>query len=372
MKIIHYLPSIDFSCGGTTTYMQLLAESLGRLSELHIITHSSSRPIDIKNCTIHYINKNIFGAMKSEWMNLLNEITPDIVHVNCCWLPQCAWVQKWSQAKNYKVILTPHGMLEPWIVKRNYWTKKLPALLLYQKSAIKKANCIHATAESEKKNLLRLGYNNNIVVIPNAVDVDDIKMKESWQRTKTILFLSRVHEQKGINFLIEATATLKEALKGYQIIIAGEGEASYIATLKQMALRADVQDIISFAGGVYGDEKWELFRKADLFVLPTFTESFGIAIAEALASGTPVITTNGTPWNDIVEHCCGWITEIGAAPTVDALKKFLELDEKDLEEMGQNGRRLIEEKYSVNSMAHKMNELYQWIIKDSDKPKFVY
>jgi glycosyltransferase involved in cell wall biosynthesis len=252
-------------------------------------------------------------------------------------------------------------MLEPWIMKRNYWVKKLPALILYQKKAICKADYIHATAESEKENLLQLGYNGKIKVIPNAVNVDNIKMKDSWQRTKTILFLSRIHEKKGLNFLIEAASILKKELDGYKIVIAGEGDAAYIDTLKQMALQAGVHDIISFAGGVYGEEKWNLFRKADVFVLPTFSENFGIAIAEALASGTPVITTKGTPWTDLVKYGCGWHTEIGTLPTVNALKEFLQLDEMTLESMGRNGRRLIEEKYSTQSMADEMMKLYKMV-----------
>ena len=186
-------------------------------------------------------------------------------------------------------------------------------------------------------------------------------MKNSWQRTKTILFLSRIHEKKGINFLIEAASILKKELDGYQIVIAGEGDAPYIDTLKQMALQANVQDIISFAGGVYGEEKWNLFRKADVFVLPTFSENFGIAIAEALASGTPVITTKGTPWSDFVKYNCGWHTDIGSLPTVNALKEFLQLDEMTLELMGRNARRLIEEKYSTQSMADEMMKLYKMV-----------
>ena len=358
-KIIHYIPSIDRSCGGTTEYVRLLAEKLGQQSELHVVTHESLHPVDMEHCQIQFVHKNIWGAMKHEWMSLLNEVQPDIVHVHGCWDPQCAWVQKWSQVKGYKVILTPHGMLEPWIMKRNYWIKKVPALILYQKKAICRADYIHATADSEKENLLQLGYNDKIKVIPNAVNVDSIIMKNSWQRTKTILFLSRIHEKKGINFLIEAASILKKELDGYKIVIAGEGDAAYIDTLKQMALQAGVQDIVSFAGGVYGEEKWQLFRNADVFVLPTFSENFGIAIAEALASGTPVITTKGTPWTDLVAYDCGWHTEIGTLPTVNALKAFLQLDEMTLELMGRNGRRLIEEKYSTQSMADEMMKLYK-------------
>ena len=269
MKTIHYIPSIDRSCGGTTEYVRLLAEKLGQQAELHVVTHESQHPVEMEHCQVYFVHKNIWGTMKHEWMALLNEVKPNIVHVHGCWNFQCAWVPKWSQSKGYKVILTPHGMLEPWIMKRNYWVKKLPALLLYQKKTICKADYIHATAESEKENLLQLGYNDKIKVIPNAVNVDSIIMKNSWQRTKTILFLSRIHEKKGLNFLIEAASILKKELNGYQIVVAGEGDTSYIETLKQMALQADVQDMISFAGGVYGDEKWNLLRKADVFVLPT-------------------------------------------------------------------------------------------------------
>ena len=247
-------------------------------------------------------------------------------------------------------------------MKRNYWVKKLPALILYQKRAICKVDYIHATAESEKENLFQLGYNDKIKVIPNAVNVDSIIVKNLWKRTKTILFLSRIHEKKGINFLIEAASILKKELDGYQIVIAGEGDAAYIDTLKQMTWQVGVQNIISFAGGVYGEEKWQLFRKADVFVLPTFSENFGIAIAEALASGTPVITTKGTPWADLVKYKCGWHTEIGTLPTVNALKEFLQLDEMTLESMGRNGRRLMEEKYSTQSMANEMMELYRGVL----------
>lgn len=152
MKIIHYIPSIDRSSGGTTAYMQLLANELGKLVELHIVSHVSNSPVNIGNSQIHYIPTfKQYRKMKRQWQILLNEIKPDIVHINCCWMPECALIQKWSQESNYKTVLTPHGMLEPWIIKRHYWTKKVPALLLYQKQAVVKADYLHATAQSEKR-----------------------------------------------------------------------------------------------------------------------------------------------------------------------------------------------------------------------------
>ena len=360
MKIIHYIPSIDRIAGGTSTYMQVLGKELGKLAEVHIITHASENPLPISNCEIHYVSvyNPINGRFKNEVSKLFDVIKPDLVHVNCCWMPACAFVQQMAQKRNIKVVLTPHGMLEPWIIKRHYWTRKLPALLLYQKAAIQNADCIQSTAESERDNLMKLGYNTNIKIVRLGIDADGIELKKSWKKTRQILFLSRVHVKKGINFLIEAASVLREELKGYKILVAGEGDADYVAAMKQMIGERGLQDIIQLIGGVYGDEKWRLFQSSDFFVLPTHSENFGLAIAESLASGTPVITTVGTPWNDLNETKSGAWIEIGTQPLIDTFRKFLALSDEELERMGRNGRKLIEEKYSSRVMAKEMMEVY--------------
>ena len=181
MKIIHYIPSIDRIAGGTSTYMQVLGKELGKLAEVHIITHASENPLSIANCKIHYVSgyNPLKGSFKIEVNKLFDVLKPDLVHVNCCWMPACSLVQKMAQKRNIKVVLTPHGMLEPWIIKRHYWTRKVPALLLFQKSAIKKADCLQATAESEKQNLLKLGYNSNIKIVKLGIDAESIIMKTS-------------------------------------------------------------------------------------------------------------------------------------------------------------------------------------------------
>ena len=107
--------------------------------------------------------------------------------------------------------------------------------------------------------------------------------------------------------------------------------------------------------------KWQLFQTSDFFVLPTHSENFGLAIAESLASGTPVITTVGTPWSDLNDTNSGAWIEVGTQPLVEAVRKFLALSDGELEAMGRNGRRLIEEKYSAHVMAREMMEVYDQV-----------
>ena len=408
--------------------MQLLARDLGKLCELHVVTHRSERMLEMENCELHFIplNKNPFTEKsKKEFLELLVTIQPDVFHTNCCWMPQSARTAIWAKRAGYKVVYTPHGMLEPWIMQRHYWTKKKPAILLFQKLGIQMADIIHATAESEKANLMALGWNKKIRVIPNCVRVDEIELKLSWERKKNILFLSRVHVKKGINFLIEAVGKVngnvlckqseqaranlnetlryetlryetrsyenqdqnenenenekgdgngnvnqnetrsyeneKQDLKGYMVTVAGSGDEGYVRELKEMTERLGVADMFRFVGSVYGEDKWRLYQEADVFVLPTHSENFGIVVAEALASGTPVITTTGTPWEELNTEHCGWWVPVGTEPLVKALQAFLQTDEEELKLMGENGRRLIEKKYSATTIAEQFVSLYEML-----------
>lgn len=373
MRIIHYMPDIDRKSGGTTAYIQLLAKELGKIVDLHIVTHKTQAPVNLENCKIHYIPSwNNYLKMKTCWSKILDNYKPEIIHINGCWTPGCALTQKWAQKKGYKIVLTPHGMLEPWIIKRNYWTRKLPALLLYQKKAIRKADCIHATAFNEQKHLLTLGYNKNIAIIANGIEVNNISLKKEWKRNNEILFLSRVHPKKGINLLIESITQIKDELKDFKVNIAGEGNPDYIIELKNLVKQKGISDIVHFIGGVYGENKWNLFKKADVFILPTYSENFGIVIAEALASGTPVITTKGTPWKELEEHNCGWYVDIDSEHITKSLQEFLSLTDEQLHKMGKNGRKLVEENYSIENIAIKMKTLYNWIINRTYKPNFMY
>ncbi|MDR0603895.1 MAG: glycosyltransferase [Bacteroidales bacterium] len=374
MKIIHYIPSIDHSSGGTSTHMQLLAKELGKLVELHVVTHRSQRPVTIENAQIHYLSDSLlqFYSAKKQWQKLLKDIRPDMVHINGCWNPLCAYTQMWAQQSGYKAILIPHGMLEPWIIQRHHWTRKVPALYLYQKKAVQTANYIHSTAESEKQNLLQLGYNDKICIIPYGIELKNTSIKSSWEKTKTILYLSRIHPKKGIELLIDAVTQIRDVLTGYKIIIAGEGDAPYVQSLKNRIQEQNTENIFDFVGGVYGEKKWTLFHDADVFILPTYSENGGIVVIEALASGTPAIVSKGAPWQELNTHRCGWWIDNDVNTIAQTLKEAIALPEEEYRQMGIRGRELIKENYSIEIVAQKMKQLYEWILGQAEKPEFVY
>ena len=362
MVIVHYIPSLAVFTGGVAAYLSVLSAELGKLIKLHIVTSDEGETeVKTSNAIIHRIPSGIrcyFSAKK-----LLNDLSADVVHINGCWQPQLLFFQRAAQSLRIPVVLSPHGMLEPWIVKRHYWTRKWPAIQLYQRGLVKRANYLHATADTEKDNLLRLGWNPRIAVIPNAVNIEELPLKDNWSLKRRIVFMSRLHFKKGIELLLEALSHLKPYLDGYEVIIAGEGEPDYVETLKKAAISFGLSEFVKFVGGVYGAEKVCLLQSADFFVLPTYSENFGIVVAEALACGTPVITTHGTPWKELEDFACGWYIQVGLGALEKHLQKAISAPEEDLKRMGLHGRKLVENKFTVQAVAQKFLGIYKMLAK---------
>lgn len=181
--------------------------------------------------------------------------------------------------------------------------------------------------------------------------------------------MSRMHQKKGVSELIEAWKRVGSRVEGVgsrewvlELVytVRNEEERAYEAKCK--ALAGGDKSII-FTGALDDEKKWEAYRRADLFVLPTYSENFGIVVAEALWSGVPVITTKGTPWSELESEGCGWWIDTGVGALARTLKECFVLSDECLAEMGRRGHDLVERKYTWPAIGRKMVKEYEDILR---------
>jgi glycosyltransferase involved in cell wall biosynthesis len=376
MTNIHIVSSLDLNYGGPSKSVSDLAFNQSILAQkVSIFTIVSDNPYfkdsPHPNLSLRFVRKKNF---KKDLICYINDIKFDILHGHGIWQMPVHHMAQLARKKNIPYIITPRGMLEPWALNAGKWKKKL-ALAFYQRKDLAKAACIHATAQMEADSIRKLGFKNPVAVIPNGIDISEFPVltEKPKKENNTLLFLSRIHPKKGIENLIEAWKQLNKSLRqNWQIEIAGNGDKIYITTLQKLIDKKGLSEEIKIIGPQFGEAKLATYSRADLFVLPTYSENFGVVIAEALACGVPVITTNGTPWHELNSHHAGWCINIGDQPLVEALQEALQLPIEKRRVMGQNGRKLVEEKYSIEAVASQMIQLYKWILKEGDKPEFVY
>lgn len=369
MKINHTIASIDKDTGGPARSVTHLISAILNVSDealIDLTTIKSKNPIVTSfkknNGEIIFFEKKI--SFKDDY---------ELYHSHGLWEIPMHKMCKQARFKNKPYIITIRGMLESWSLKQSVLKKKI-ALKIYQYKDLDKAACLHATAPMEIDSIRELGFKNPVAMIPNGVNINEFPRKTPVKTVdkKKILFLSRIHPKKGIENLIKAWVLIDNNIRKKWIIeIVGNGEEKYIQKLKDLIISNNIENEIRILPPVFGPEKITLYRKASLFVLPTFSENFGVVIAEALASYTPVITTKGAPWTDLNEYECGWWINIGVNPLKLALEKAMSCNEKEIIKKGQNGRKLIEEKYSIEAVAKQMVQLYSWILEGSTKPYFI-
>ena len=377
MKIAHFIQSLDVTTGGPARSVTHLIKKiiLNSSSQVSLISKQTLNPIlkelDGENNLIYFFGK------RSDFNIILNKLKSqeiDILHGHGIWQYASNKMSRFAQKNSIPYIITIRGMLEPWALKQKRIKKKI-ALLVYQKKNIRMATVIHATADMEAEHLRNLGFKNPIAIIPNGINIEQYPKDYPIKSTspKKILFLSRIHKKKGIENLIEAWKLIDIVKKKNWIIeIVGNGDASYIQKLTKMITNYKLSDQILIKKPIYGIEKIKTYRDASLFILPTFSENFGVVIAEALASYTPVITTKGTPWKDLHDNNCGWWIEIGVKPLKIVLEDVLQKNNDVLKNMAINGRNLIEIKYSTDIVSKQMLQLYNWINnRKNNKPDFI-
>lgn len=295
----------------------------------------------------------------------------DLVHSFGLWTMLNHWVCLSSRLARRPLVISPIGMLEPWSMAQHA-TRKHFAMIAYQRRDLAIADVLHVTSAQEAGNVRALGFGPPVALIPHAVDIpalEDPLQRPRPSSRRRLLFLSRLHEKKGLLDLIEAWAALRPT--DWKVIVAGPDEGNYRAVLEAAVEKQCLGDSFQFLGAVYGEKKEQLMRSCDLFVLPTYSENFGLVIPEALAHGLPVITTTGTPWSELVETRSGFWIEPGVDSLVECLRGVLTLSSEELSAMGARGRLLVEERYGWDAIVAKHIALYQWLIGSGLKPSFV-
>ena len=297
----------------------------------------------------------------------------DLIHNHGLWLGINHAAAVIARQRKLPLVTTTHGMLRPWALRNKRWKKWL-AWRLYQRRDLITATILHATAYEESSEYIGLGLKVRASVIPIGINPPPYPATRSARmERRTVLFMGRLHPVKGLMNLIGAIDLLLREEKAasplplgqrpkWHCIIAGPDEGGYRDVLEERIQRLGIREHFSFPGQVPNDRKWDLFGRADVVVLPSHTENFGIVVPEALSCGVPVIASRRTPWRDLEEWRCGWWVELGERALADALGAASALTPEAFFEMGRRGRELVKAKYTWPSVAKQMKQMYESII----------
>lgn len=281
-----------------------------------------------------------------------------LVHIHGLWNPFQHRMAYEARRRRIPYVVSPRGMLEPWAMRHKRWKKRL-AWWLYQRADLQRACLLHATATSEADQFRRLGLRAPTVVIPNGVDLPELAslgvMPAISPSKRTAVFLSRLHPKKGLPMLAEAWSRLDT--QHWTMRVVGPDVGGHRRELEERLVGLGIRNW-EFAGAMYGEDKSRTLRQAELFILPTYSENFGIAVAEALAHEVPVLTTTGTPWQGLEAERCGWWVEPSVEAIEKALRNALGMDAKALRCMGERGRAWMQRDFQWSVIAETMQAAY--------------
>ena len=374
MKILHS-GTFDSNAGGPAMSTYLTMKGLrdrgvdaelimfplspgGKLRGEEVPVHYTPAPIIPKICYSPKLRKDIrdLGVY-------------DIYHAQGIWqYPTYALVDEAKRAgKPY--LITPRGMLYPQDIAKSSTAFKRLSLKWRLLDDLNKAACVQVTCEDEMVHCRNLGVTAPIAIIPNPVGIKNYPFRKE-DHVRRIGYLGRLSPRKNVEGLIHAFAELGEKAKDAELLIIGGGDDAYEAFLKKKVERLKLKNVV-FAGFLNGEEKDKALASCSVLAMPSEFENLGNVILEGLVRHIPCIATTGSPWSELNERECGWWVEYSQEAITKAVEKALEVTEDQLAQMGDNGRMLMEDRYSVEAVTECFEQLYRWISGEGDKPDFV-
>jgi glycosyltransferase involved in cell wall biosynthesis len=376
LRVLLLTSKLSPAAGGLAVSVPGLAHSIDQLEgiEMHVMgTRDRTAPGAAERWGPRVQAFDVKGPQAAQYApemgSAIDLLAPDLTDVQGLWTCSSLVSLRYARRSGAPYIVTPRGMLDPWARRNSAWKKHLAGMLFEQKH-IRGAIALRATAEMEAQHFRDMGLKNPVAIVPNGLVLPDLAPRTDGP-LRTILFLSRIHPKKGAAFLLEAWAALHNDFPDWEVAIAGIDENGHEAELKKKTERLSLPRV-RFVGEVQGAAKQSLYRNADLFVLPTHAENFGLVVAEALAQETPVITTTNAPWEGLSEQGCGWWIDLDQRRLTSTMRGALSCSSEELAAMGRIGRDWVERDFSMAQVAEKMGDVYRWVAGRAHKPETVH
>lgn len=305
----------------------------------------------------------------------LVDFSPDIVHVHSMWLLVGLSARNAAKKLNAKLFLTPNGMLDPFALKISRFKKRL-AGFLYEKANVRSCDCIHANSVSECEAARSYGYAGPVAILPNGVDIPaapgDAPLPAGPRK---LLYLGRIHPKKGLDLLIEALGQLAaancESMKEWHLDVVGWGENGFDEKVKARVAALRLSPFVTFHGPAMGNRRFDFYRQASGFILPSFSEGAPMAVLEAFAHSVPVIMT---PRCNITEAFAAGAA-IPVEPEIESIKQgveqFFRMTDPERSALGQRGFQFVRANFSWQSIAASMLAVYRWTAGEGEKPQCV-
>ena len=375
IRILHSVPSIAIESAGPTYSIRRLCESL-------IDRHIDVELISLKSTNDEHLPKFVrtfsggVGPKKlgrspamNKWLSSeAKKNAIDVIHNHSLWMMPNVYPSWVAKKYSIPIVISPRGTLSSVALKSGSKFKKVFWDLI-QKDTLSNATCFHATAESELEDIRRLGFKQPVAVIPNGIDLPGYERKLNISRRK-LLFLGRIHPIKGLDILLAAWGRIQNRFPDWDLDIVGPDNGGYLSDLNKLVIDLKLSRV-NFVGELNGPQKFEAYSSADLFILPSYSENFGVTIAEAYAAGTPAIVTKGTPWEILENRKVGWWVDVTVEAIFEAMKQAMMLPREELEQMGFLGRQLMISSFSWEDVSEKMGQTYQWMVRKDTPPNFL-
>lgn len=378
MKVLHTISGLSVYGGGPSLSTLLTVKGLRQIGvDAEILTYSPDKKGDTLISTDAYIHtiKAAHGrrfAYSREYMKAFHDMvtSTEILHAQGVWQYPSHITASEACRKKKPYVISLRGMLYPQALKSSVWVKRL-SMLLYQRRDLQRAACIHATCREEYEFYRQLGFTNPVVVIPNSIEVVDFQpLLFPRQSLVRIGYLGRIHPRKRVERLLYAMAALGTSASCCELVVIGGGDKEYEAFLQLEAERLHLSNV-RFTGFLSGQAKEDALKTLSYLFVPSDFENFGNIVTEALVRCIPVMASKGTPWEELNTYRCGWWVDNDVDTIASTMRAAIELPEEERRAMGERGRQLIINHYSVEVVAAQMKSVYEWLL-GGTKPNCVY